>query len=141
MHVIILLKEMIFLKRIYAFVAIISILVLVACDNEKEEDPFVIPKTTIVDSTYTETNKMIDGYVIIIKTGNVCDLWGEKVFTGIDHEYTLVNKCILLQGVPFLNIDGYAVDIQVYFKNVYVYNENDIDVLEYIGISINDNGS
>jgi hypothetical protein len=93
----------------------------------------------VIDSDFISTEYNLDGYPIVIhNTDGLCDEWYSSEFSKNGYNVIIINRCGDLGGVPYLDIAGYAFDIQSYIKNYYEYSIDDNEVLTYIGVEYSD---
>jgi hypothetical protein len=88
-----------------------------------------------ITDDFSSTDYTLDNYEIVIHdTGGVCEEWITTEITTLTYIITITNRCDDLGGNPYLNIEGYAFEINNYISKHYTFDESDTDILSFIGV-------
>lgn len=139
------------MKTCKIILSLLICLLLTACNNvdsndyiEEDNSPAIIEdfmfKLEFNDEGYTITNYELNSYKIVIPAEtediHVCNAWASMNIKRESHEYSYSNPCTSFNGNPYILIDDYMVHVYEFLMIYYVFDEQDLTALDYLGITV-----
>jgi|GEM_PF-3006317 len=132
------------MKKIMYTILTIYVLLLSSCSSENNNDfqdnqsniiSTEITKREITQDEFDSTNYYLNTYnIVVLYTDGWCSYWNHKEILVNNYRITISNQCNTLKGIPYFNIDGFAVRIEDYIINDYIFDISDQNTLDILGI-------